>query len=651
MKRLLTITLVCLAALSFGQVPDLINYQGIARNSSGATLNSQAVGLRLTIHQTTATGTTVYQETHNPTTNQFGLFTVQIGGGTVVSGTFGSISWGTDAYYLEVEMDENGGTAYSQMGTSQLVSVPYALYAKTSGSSTPGPTGATGAAGANGATGPQGPTGPTGAAGANGATGPQGPTGAAGANGATGPQGPTGPQGVAGANGATGPQGPTGANGATGATGPAGGPDNDWTVNGANMYTHSSITGNVGIGTSSPTKPLHIVSNNTTIPKLWMQSDNTPVMNYIGIQNSVTSADLSLGIVNNFPTYGDPGETFIRASGNSMGLNLIGSSAANGHITFYTGGNATTTPTMHMAPNDMIGIGTSTPTNPLNIHAGPTTGTGQLAIQGTADGNAGLAYMSFLSDNGTRMGWIGDGSTLNQDLTFSANVGKLRFFTGGAYRMDINTNGNVGIGTSNPLSTVHIAQAGTSPILRYEDLDPGGKTWHTGVSSDGSFRIAETGLNDRISILPTTASGFVGISTNAPTAALSVNGTANKPGGGTWAVFSDRRLKKNVNSYSEGLEVLNKIKPVTFQYNGKADIADTDSRYVGVIAQDMQEIAPHTVRAVDYNNTETGERGQYLEFDPNALTYMLINSVKELNEKVEQLAKENEELKRKINAR
>ncbi len=170
MKRLLTITLVCLAALSFGQAPDLINYQGIARNNSGAALNAQSIGLRLTIRQTSATGTTVYQETHNPTTNQFGLFTVQIGGGTVVSGTFGSISWGTDAYYLEVEMDENGGTAYSQMGTSQLVSVPYALYAKTSGSSTPGPTG---------------PTGPQGVTGAVGATGPQGTTGATGPTGTT----------------------------------------------------------------------------------------------------------------------------------------------------------------------------------------------------------------------------------------------------------------------------------------------------------------------------------------------------------------------------------------------------------------------------------------------------------------------------------
>ncbi len=214
MKRfILSIIPVLVATTTFAQAPEAINYQGIARNSSGAALNSQTVGLRLTIHQTTSTGTTVYQETHAPTTNQFGLFTVQIGGGTVVSGTFSSISWGTDAYYLEVEMDENGGTAYSQMGTSQLISVPYALYAKNSGSSTPGPTGPTG---------PVGPTGPAGATGAQGATGSQGPTGSQGAVGPTGPQGSTGAAGPTGPQGPTGAQGPAGATGAVGATGPQG---------------------------------------------------------------------------------------------------------------------------------------------------------------------------------------------------------------------------------------------------------------------------------------------------------------------------------------------------------------------------------------------------------------------------------------------
>ncbi len=265
---LLTICCVLVGLNLMAQAPDLVNYQGVARNSAGNALVTQSIGLRLTVHQTTATGTTVYQETHNPTTNQFGLFNVQIGGGTPVSGTFSSISWGTDLYYLEVEMDENGGTAYSQMGTSQLISVPYALYAKNSGSSTPGPTGPTGptgpagANGATGSTGATGATGPTGPAGTNGVTGPQGSTGLQGATGPAGAQGPTGPTGATGANGVQGPTGPTGTastvpgpTGPQGPTGPAGptgasGADSDWTVSGANQY--SAVSGNVGVGTTTP---------------------------------------------------------------------------------------------------------------------------------------------------------------------------------------------------------------------------------------------------------------------------------------------------------------------------------------------------------------------------------------------------------------
>jgi hypothetical protein len=208
------------------QSPQKFNYQAIARNPSGADLPNQTLGIRVSILDGTPGGTVVYQETHTKTTNNYGLFTLEVGAGTVVSGNFASIGWGSGAKYVKTEIDPAGGTNYVVAGTSQLISVPYAIWAGNSNNPGPtgpqGPTGTNGANGSNGAVGPtgpqgiQGPQGTTGTNGANGATGPQGP---AGANGATGPQGI---QGLNGADGATGAQGPVGPQGATGSQGPVG---------------------------------------------------------------------------------------------------------------------------------------------------------------------------------------------------------------------------------------------------------------------------------------------------------------------------------------------------------------------------------------------------------------------------------------------
>jgi len=118
---------VCLMA----QAPQLVNYQAVARNASGNVLVNQTIKVRLSVNNNSATGTTVYQETHAAvTTNQFGLFTVAVGGGTPGTGTFSGIDWSNGAKFLKVEVDFNNTGTFSDMGTSQLLSVPYALYAK-----------------------------------------------------------------------------------------------------------------------------------------------------------------------------------------------------------------------------------------------------------------------------------------------------------------------------------------------------------------------------------------------------------------------------------------------------------------------------------------------------------------------------------------
>jgi uncharacterized protein (TIGR02145 family) len=120
----------CLASIAVSaQVPQGIPYQAFARNSSGVAIANSAVKVRFSIRDSIATGTIKYQETHNPTTSALGLFSVNVGMGTVVSSTFSGINWGKNAKFLQVEMDPAGGTAYTDLGTTQMMSVPYALQA------------------------------------------------------------------------------------------------------------------------------------------------------------------------------------------------------------------------------------------------------------------------------------------------------------------------------------------------------------------------------------------------------------------------------------------------------------------------------------------------------------------------------------------
>ncbi|MCH2021691.1 MAG: hypothetical protein MK207_04350 [Saprospiraceae bacterium] len=114
---------------SYAQSPQAFQYQAIARDNSGTPLNNQNISIRISVISGSAQGTLLYTETHNPSTNQFGLFTLEVGTGVVNTGMFNTISWGSNIHYLQVEMDAAGGTIYQLMGTVQLISVPYALHA------------------------------------------------------------------------------------------------------------------------------------------------------------------------------------------------------------------------------------------------------------------------------------------------------------------------------------------------------------------------------------------------------------------------------------------------------------------------------------------------------------------------------------------
>ena len=233
MKKLFTfLASITLSVVLLAQAPESFSYQTVIRDANWAVLGNQSVGIKISIIEGQPNGVAIYEETHQSQTSQIGLVNLAVGGGTVVNGTFSSIDWGVNSYFIQVAVDVTGGTNYVEMGTTQLRSVPYALYAKTSG--TPGatgpqgPQGPQGLPGDTGAVGPQGPqgltgaTGPQGIQGLTGATGPQGPQGLTGATGPQGPQGLPGQDGVDGNDGAVGPQGPQGIQGLTGATGATG---------------------------------------------------------------------------------------------------------------------------------------------------------------------------------------------------------------------------------------------------------------------------------------------------------------------------------------------------------------------------------------------------------------------------------------------
>lgn len=135
MKKINLLLFIAIISYTFtsvsAQVPGAFNYQAVARNNTGAALTNSSVAVRLSIHDGSAGGSVIYSERDTATTNQFGLFNVQIGTGNVISGTFSTINWGAGTKFIQVDLDPTGGSSYATMGTSQLLSVPYALYAQT----------------------------------------------------------------------------------------------------------------------------------------------------------------------------------------------------------------------------------------------------------------------------------------------------------------------------------------------------------------------------------------------------------------------------------------------------------------------------------------------------------------------------------------
>ncbi|MPS63992.1 collagen-like protein [Chryseobacterium sp.] len=134
MKKILFLLGIVLGFhITFAQVPEKMSYQAIIRNATGQVLPNQSIAIKASILQGSPAGAAVYSERLTGNTNTNGLITLEIGSGTVLTGTFNTINWSTGSYYLKTETDLAGGTNYTIIGTSQLLSVPYAMFAKSAG--------------------------------------------------------------------------------------------------------------------------------------------------------------------------------------------------------------------------------------------------------------------------------------------------------------------------------------------------------------------------------------------------------------------------------------------------------------------------------------------------------------------------------------
>lgn len=137
MNKLLFSIFLFLFAIANGvnaQAPFAFNYQGLASNQNDEAYSETNISLRISIVESFADGPIVFSEDHQTTTNERGLFSIRIGMGNPILGNLRAIDWGADSYFIRTEIDPSGGSNYTDLGATQLYSVPYALYAATSGS-------------------------------------------------------------------------------------------------------------------------------------------------------------------------------------------------------------------------------------------------------------------------------------------------------------------------------------------------------------------------------------------------------------------------------------------------------------------------------------------------------------------------------------
>lgn len=366
-------------------------------------------------------------------------------------------------------------------------------------------------------------------------------------------------------------------------------------------------------------------------PKLYINSLATSSNNTsIEILNQYNGASTTYGIYNRLTPGGTGGVygiwNYIIPSASSNGVvyglrNLIQNNGNGTRYGLYSLISANGSGVVNGSYNSINHDGTGDVYGfRLDASASSTSGnvyglyiTGPLSMENTIMGNTGIGVLNPVN---------------RLDVEGAAVIGATYSGTNTAPTNGLLVAGNVGIGTTAPNSKLHVNETSTNPALRVQ------------VNGATRFIVANNG---NVALNNNTVPAFM--------LHLSAN-SAGKPTSSVWTVTSDARLKKNVKPYEGGLSDILKINPVWYTYNGKAGLPEETG--VGVIAQDLQKIAPYMIKPWTYtegsmdeeNPRVDGEKTEYLGVDNGAMTYMLINAIKEQQKMIEELKFELEKLKK-----